>query len=144
MATATPPRVLDDAATTRALTVMVRAMFPHPSFPDGPYERCAQAILAAAQDDLRFRTQLVQGLRDLDAVADRPFGELDAAKQLDVLRGISATEFFEGVRSRVITTLYDDREVWALLGYEGPSFDQGGYAERGFGDLDWLPDPKVA
>lgn len=144
MATATPSQVVGDDATKRALTVMVRAMFPHRSFPDGPYERCAEVILAAAQDDLRFQTQLIQGLRDLDAVAGEAFGGLDAAKQLDVLRGISATEFFEGVRSRVITTLYDDHEVWALLGYEGPSFDHGGYAHRGYDDLDWLPTPKVA
>jgi hypothetical protein len=33
--------------------------------------------------------------------------------------------------------------VWSLLGYEGPSYDQGGYAERGFGDLDWRPDPRI-
>jgi len=25
------------------------------------------------------------------------------------------------------------------LGYEGPSFDKGGYINRGFDDLDWLP-----
>ena len=144
MATATPSQVVRDDATKRALTVMVRAMFPHQSVPDGPYERCAEVILTAAQEDLRFRTQLIQGLRDLDAVAGGPFAGLEPAKQLEVLRGISATEFFEGVRSRVITTLYDDHEVWASLGYEGPSFDHGGYAHRGYDDLDWLPTPKVA
>ena len=132
-----------DATALRALTDMVRAMFPHPSFPDGPYERCAQAILDAAAEDVRFRTQLDQGLRDLDAAGGQPFNQLEPAAQLALLRGISATEFFEGVRSRVITSLYDDREVWALLGYEGASFDQGGYAERGFDDLDWLPDPRI-
>jgi len=132
-----------DATAVRALTDMVRAMFPHPSFPDGPYERCAQSILASTADDLRFRTQLHQGLRDLDTIGRAPFATLDEAARLELLRGISATEFFEGVRSRVITSLYDDREVWALLGYEGPSFEQGGYAERGFADLDWLPDPRI-
>jgi|SRR4051794_13646327 len=132
-----------DATAVRALTDMVRAMFPHPSFPDGPYERCAQSILDSTADDLRFRTQLHQGLRDLDTIGGAPFAALDEAARLELLRGISATEFFEGVRSRVITSLYDDREVWALLGYEGPSFEQGGYAERGFADLDWLPDPRI-
>jgi hypothetical protein len=132
-----------DATAQRALTDMVRAMFPHPSFPDGPYERCARSILDAAAEDVRFRTQLEQGLQDLDAAGGRPFNQLEPAARLALLRGISATEFFEGVRSRVITSLYDDKEVWAILGYEGPSFDQGGYAERGFADLDWLPDPRV-
>ena len=37
----------------------------------------------------------------------------------------------------------DDPEVWSLLGYEGPSFEHGGYLRRGFDDLDWLPDPRV-
>jgi hypothetical protein len=132
-----------DVTAVRALTVMVRAMFPHPSFPDGPYERCAQVIAGAAADDVRWRTQLEQGLRDLDALGGAPFGELAGAARLDLLRGISATEFFEGVRSRVITSLYNDPEVWALLGWEGPSFERGGYRDRGFDDLDWLPDPRI-
>ena len=54
MATAATPQAAD-ATAVRALAEMVRAMFPHPAFPDGPYERCAQAILAAAAEDLRFR-----------------------------------------------------------------------------------------
>ena len=33
--------------------------------------------------------------------------------------------------------------MWQLIGYEGPSFDQGGYVTRGFDDLDWLPDPQI-
>jgi len=130
-------------STVQALTVMVRAMFPHPSFPDGPYERCAQAIADAAGDDVRWRTQLDQGLRDLDVLGGAPFAQLDDAPRLEVLRSISATEFFQGVRSRVITSLYDDKEVWALLGYEGASFAHGGYRDRGFDDLDWLPAPSV-
>jgi hypothetical protein len=142
MATAATTGTAEGTAL-RALTGMVRAMFPHPSFPDGPYERCAQSILDATAEDLRFRTQMDQGLRDLDVLGGAPFAQLDDDAKLALLRGISATEFFEGVRSRVITSLYDDREVWALLGYEGPSYDQGGYAERGFADLDWLPDVRV-
>ena len=43
-----------------------------------------------------------------------------------------------------VVALYDDREVWELLGYEGPSFDKGGYVDRGFDDLDWLPDPRIS
>lgn len=130
-------------SAVRALTDMVKVMFPHASFPDGPYERCARAILEVAIEDLRFRTQLMQGLADLDAIGGAPFAELEPDRALEVLRGIAGTEFFEGVRSRVITTLYDDREVWEILGYEGPSFAQGGYKDRGFDDLDWLPDPRI-
>ena len=30
-----------------------------------------------------------------------------------------------------------------MLGYEGTSFDKGGYVNRGFNDLDWLPEPRI-
>ena len=56
---------------------------------------------------------------------------------------MSDTPFFQTVRATAVVALYDQAEVWELLGYEGPSFDQGGYLERGFDDLDWLPDPPV-
>ena len=142
MATAETSR-LDDGTMVRALTGMVRVMFPHPSFPDAPYERCAQTILDASGSDVRLRAQLEQGLRDLDVIGGAPFAELAPEQALELLRSISGTTFFGAVRAQVITSLYDDREVWELLGYEGPSHDQGGYLNRGFDDLDWLPDPKI-
>jgi hypothetical protein len=33
--------------------------------------------------------------------------------------------------------------VWDAVGYEGPSVHKGGYVNRGFDDLDWLPDPRI-
>ena len=140
MATVTPASTGLD---TRTLALMVRAMFPHERFPDGPYQRTAAAIAEAAGDDVRLRAQLEQGLRELDVAGGAPFAELAPDAAYEVLRKMSGTAFFEAVRSKTILTLYDDPEVWALLGYEGPSFDRGGYLNRGFDDLDWLPDPRV-
>jgi hypothetical protein len=140
MATVTPAGTAIDL---RTLTVMVRAMFPHARFPDGPYERTAAAIAEAARSDLRMRAQLEQGMRELDVAGGAPFAELAPQAALEVLRGMSGTAFFEAVRSKTILTLYNDPEVWSILGYEGPSFEQGGYLHRGFDDLDWLPDPRV-
>ena len=130
-------------STERTLTRLVQVMFPHKGFPEGPYRRTAQAILTAADADLRFKALLTQGLVDLDVAADGGFTELDDAAAFELISGFSDAAFFQGVRAQVITALYDDREVWELLGYEGPSFDKGGYLTRGFDDLDWLPDPRV-
>jgi hypothetical protein len=125
------------------LTRMVRVMFPHDRFPDGPYERTADAILAAAAEDARLGAQLDQGLRDLDAAGGTPFARLADEQALAVLRDMSSTVFFEAVRAKTILTLYNDPEVWQLLGWEGESFSKGGYLERGFADLDWLPEPRI-
>ena len=124
----------------RTLTAMIRRMFPHDGWPDGPYQRAAAAIQAAAEGDARHRAQLTQGLAELAA---RGFGDMNAAAALEHLQAISTSTFFGFVRANVITTLYDDREVWALLGYETDSFAQGGWIDRGFADLDWLPDPRI-
>ena len=47
------------------------------------------------------------------------------------------------MRSTAVVEVYSDERTWQLVGYEGPSFDKGGYINRGFNDLDWLPDPEA-
>ena len=57
---------------------------------------------------------------------------------MKVLGAIERTPFFAKIRAGMVTGLYNQKEVWTLLGYEGSSFEHGGYLERGFNDLDWL------
>lgn len=139
------PAMVDRDAALPVLTRMVRAMFPHERFPDGPYERTAAAIIDAAADDPASAAALRQGLIDLDAHAgdDRAFAELPVEQATEVITPMAGTPLFELVKAKTVLTLYDDREVWELLGYEGESFSQGGYLERGFAELDWLPAPRV-
>jgi hypothetical protein len=129
--------------TARALVRVVRLIYPHRRFPDGPYERVVQKLDADASQDAAVAGTLEQGVRDLDAAAGRPFVDLDEAEARRVLEAAGATPFFATVRATAVVALYDQAEVWELLGYEGPSFDQGGYLRRGFDDLDWLPAPPT-
>ncbi len=129
---------------TATLVRLLKVAYPHRGFPDGPYERTAQAVLDAAAANPRQLAQLIQGLGDLNVLRGIPFVELDDETALTVLRGIQdSSAFFANVRGIAVVALYDDHEVWDLLGYEGASFDQGGYVDRGFNDLDWLPEPKI-
>ncbi|MHA6800100.1 hypothetical protein [Bounagaea algeriensis] len=127
----------------RTLVRMLEVMFPHDSFPKDPYERTAREVLDATVADPRSLAQLCQGLHDLDRLREVPFVQLDDAVALTVLRGVQDAPFFAHVLGIASVKLYDDHEVWGLLGYEGPSFDKGGYIERGFNDLDWLPEPRI-
>jgi hypothetical protein len=130
-------------ATTPALARMVRCIYPHDRFPDGPYQRVAEKLDEAAATDAALAGTLEQGVRDLDAAKGTPFKELSDGDARAVVEGMSESPFFQTVRATAVVALYDQAEVWELLGYEGPSFDKGGYLERGFDDLDWLPDPPV-
>lgn len=143
-----PTPVSVDPDSRQNLVRLLRAAYPHPRFPDGPYERTADAVVAQAGDSLWHRLVLTEGLAALDAraatVSDgMSFADLDDEAALALLRDIADAEFFAFIRTVAVVTLYDDAEVHRLLGYGGPSFEQGGYLHRGFDDLDWLPTPRV-
>jgi len=140
------PQLNDTQLTDRARTVLIRVVrvaFPHSRLPDGPYERTADIILKEAAGSNWFRVALTQGLGSLDGLAGGDFCLLDDDKAYKVLRRIEGTDFFGFIRRTTVLNLYDDPTVWAALGYEGSSYDKGGYLDRGFNDLDWLPEPRV-
>ncbi len=126
------------AARTATLVRLIRVAYPHPTFPDGPYERTARAVRDADSGDL-----IPAGLAALDATAGGDFAALDDDAATAAVERIADSAFFKLIHSTTVVALYDDHEVWELLGYEGASFDKGGYLHRGFDDLDWLPDPRV-
>lgn len=135
-----------DALTPQAHAALVRLLrvaYPHPRIPDGPYERTAEEVVRQIGSSLWHRLALGGGLESLDAAAGGRFVDLDDAAALALLRRIEDAEFFRFVRGVAVVTLYDDHEVWEHLGYEGPSYDKGGYLHRGFDDLDWLPTPRI-
>jgi hypothetical protein len=118
---------------------MLRVAYPHPDFPDAPYERTAKAVQEASLTD----AVLTDGLDDLDNRAGGDFLALDDQAATRVLEQIDTGDFSRRVHATTVVALYDDHEVWELLGYEGPSYDRGGYLHRGFDDLDWLPRPRI-
>lgn len=121
-----------------SLTRLLRIMYPHGQFPDGPYQRTAEIVRDNAAGDL------VAGIDRLDQAAGGSLAQADDAAAAAAVEGLgNEDELLLAVHAVAINTLYDDHEVWSILGYEGPSFDKGGYINRGFNDLDWLPDPRI-
>ena len=84
------------------------------------------------------------GVASLDeqaaAAHRRSYLELDdEAARVSVLKAASDSPFFQAVRSDLVVSFYNQPDLWALFGYEGSSFEHGGYIHRGFDDIDWLP-----
>ena len=119
---------------------MIRTLYPHASFPDGPYERTTDDVINKGNSDAGKMIMMRDGLRDL---ADASFQGLSFKNATSYLKSIEGSAFFNHVRGTSVVTLYNDKEVWDILGYEGASFDKGGYINRGFNDLDWLPEPRI-
>jgi hypothetical protein len=112
---------------------VARVMFPHDMLPDLAYAKVVEALEPEAET-------IEQGVAALDEGGTR-FLDLDDDAALAALSATEGSDYFELVKATAVVELYDNPLVWKAFGYEGPSFDKGGYLERGFDDLDWLPDP---
>ena len=58
--------------------------------------------------------------------------------RVKLLTAMEETGFFQTIRGGLVTGLYNQKAVWPIFGYEGESFSQGGYIDRGFDDINWL------
>lgn len=130
------------AARAATLVKMARDLYPHDRIPDLFYQNAVAAIdkdVAASQT----KTLLDEGIAELDAVATKMHGKpyeaiAEEGDRVAVLKAIEGSDFFAKMRGSMVTALYNQPDLWPKLGYEGPSFDKGGYINRGFNDIDWL------
>ena len=124
----------------KLLMKMVRTLYPHDRFPEGPYIRTTEDVINKGNSSSDKAMMLQDGINTLKADS---FESMNFNKATEYLKKMGRTEFFEHVRGTSTVTLYNDKETWDLLGYEGYSYDKGGYIKRGFNDLDWLPEPRI-
>jgi hypothetical protein len=137
----TPETATFGSLAMATIAAAARIMYPHDALPDGVYARVGEVLTGTAREDPGAARTIEDGVYALNC--GRPFAGLSANDQLEALKGIEGSAFFELVRSTAVVEVYSDERTWQLVGYEGPSFDQGGYLNRGFNDLDWLPDPEA-
>ena len=128
----------------RTLLAMTRALYPHEFLGDAYYALVVKDldVEASGFDDKGRLDALREGAQALDLAAGGDFAAGSADTREEALHAVSAShpEFFQSVRSKQVVSLYNQPEVWAQFGYEGPSYPHGGYLYDGFDDLAWLPD----
>ena len=138
MSVVAQPLMLSEAER-RTLTLAARTMFPHPLLSDAPYRGI---IDFAFPDSDAAKVAAARGaVARLDADGP-PFAARAEAARHATLAPLIADPFFQGLRVGVLIGLYADLGVTRRFGYQGPSIKEGGYSERGFDALPWLPSPK--
>lgn len=124
-----------------ALTLlrMTRDLYPHDRLGDAHYARVVEELDGKAAGDGALAGLLKDGVALLDgAVGTVQWVELSEGHRLATLTEIEDTPFFQTVRGACVTGIYNNPAVWRILGYEGSSWEFGGYIDRGFDDLAWL------
>ena len=125
------------------LMKMGRVLYPHKILPDAVYALLAKDLDAGA-GDAKTGAMLKDGIAGLDKAAGGNFAKSTDAKQLAAVKSLEGTPFFNAVRGKCITSLYDNDMAYAVFGYPGSAWEKGGYITRGFQDLKWLPTPSKA
>ncbi len=130
-----------DEHTANTLLKMSRQLYPSKSITDDQYAKTIEGFDVKAKTDRTFAKLLQDGVASLDAAAQGKWLEAGDEVSLQTLKGIDATPFFQTVRGALIGAdgPYNLPAVWKAFGYEGSSWQFGGYLNRGFGDIAWLP-----
>ena len=124
--------------TFATLVQMARDIYPHDHVGDEYYVAAVKGYDTPDSAD-----EIEAGIETLNAAA-RASGHgsyLDVGwerDRVDILRGMEDSAFFQKIRGGLVTGLYNQKAVWPLFGYEGESYSEGGYIDRGFDDINWL------
>jgi hypothetical protein len=131
-------------ATLKTLVKVARDIYPHDFLVDSYYITAIKPWDGKAAKDPAVKAMLEDGVRRLDQDAKDRHKVVYVqvpweADRVALLQGIEQTDFFKSVRSDLVVSLYNQQELWPKFGYEGSSAEHGGYINRGFADIDWLP-----
>lgn len=125
------------------LVQMARDIYPHDQFGDELYAIAVKGHDETAAGNEEFKTMIETGVALLDTQATA-LGYPNyvstgwEAERVSLLKSMEDGEFFQTIRGGLVVGLYNQKAVWELLGYEGSSFEKGGYLDRGFDDITWL------
>jgi len=122
------------------LLAAARTIAPHDKLEDAAYAFVIRALDMAVAKDEALRREVKEGAAALGA----GFAGAPENERVEALRKVEATPFFQSLRVYTLQVLYSTPLAYAYFGYEGEAFSKGGYLQRGFNDLRWLPEVPPA
>ena len=118
------------------LVHLARLLYPHDGVADDVYLEVIDGILSDSAND-----PILEGVMTaLNGVQSGNWFDLDAGDQIAAMKSVEKESFFEAIRAGVRDRFYTHPKVWEHIGYPGSSVEFGGYVDRGFDDIDWLPE----
>jgi len=124
--------------TMASLVQMARDIYPHDQVSDEHY-----VVAVKGYDNDDAAAGIEDGISRLNAAAQAAGYDSYLAAgwerdRVDILRSMADDPFFQQIRGGLVTGLDNQKAVWPIFGYEGSSFEHGGYINRGFNDINWL------
>jgi hypothetical protein len=127
------------ATDAKTLLAVSRTLFPHDNIEDGYYMNVVAAIDDKCAGDKKILDMVKQAVGKLDEGMGKPFADGSEIARTNLLKTMEQSEFFALAHGETLNNLYGNPRIWKMFGYEGSSVEYGGYIERGFDDIKWLP-----
>jgi hypothetical protein len=122
----------------KSLMFLTRAIFPHAHLDDKYYWKVVEGIDGDMAGSADLAREIKDGLAKLDQASGGRFSDLGDEERARRAESIADSGFFGTVKGKAVGLLYNNKDVWPHFGYQGSSWEQGGYLHRGFDDLQWL------
>jgi hypothetical protein len=126
--------------TMKTLILVARDIYPHDKVPDRFYAVAMKPYDEKAATDPAAKAATEAFVAALDGAAGAG-GYANVgweAQRVAILRSLSRDPMFEAIRGGLVVSLYNNHDIWPIFGYQGESYEEGGYLHRGFDDIDWL------
>lgn len=115
----------------------VYLLFPHDNISKRPYSTVVHGIQGQTNAQ-RILDQLRAGIKALNEARGTRWLTLPEQDQIAVMKALEHEPFFKMLYNQSMVELYQNRELWNAIGYQGSSVEYGGYLHRGFDDINWL------
>jgi hypothetical protein len=122
------------------LARMARLLFPHDGVADDVYAEVIDSILTDLANDASMTDMLGEAATALDDAQGGDWFEAGEDAQIAAMKAVEGEAFFGAIHGNVQARFYSHPKVWEHIKYPGSSVEFGGYVDRGFDDIDWLPE----
>ena len=126
-----------NAAQAKEMLAMTRQLFPHDKLGDEYYWVVVESIDKEMAGSTQLAVEVREGLVQLNQAAGGDFTSVEATQQIEAMKKLEHTAFFSDMLNKTQFYFYNNKAVWPKFGYEGSSWEKGGYIHRGFNDVKW-------
>jgi hypothetical protein len=126
-----------NTAQAKEMMAMTRQLFPHDKLGDEYYWVVVESIDTDMAASPELATRIHDGLAQLNTATGGDFAGANADRQVEAMKKLESTPFFSGMLNKTQSYFYGNKAVWPRFGYEGSSWEKGGYINRGFNDVTW-------
>jgi hypothetical protein len=126
-----------NGAQAKEMLAMTRQLVPHDKLGDEYYWVVVVAIDKDMAGSPELATRIRDGLAQLNQAAGGDFTAADADRQIAAMKKLENTPFFSDMLNKTQYNFYNNQAVWSKFGFEGSSWEKGGYIDRGFNDVKW-------